>query len=162
MTRRKGQVVDAELDVAPADLLGPVPVPPKKEQAPKPDVARCIETYELTFEARHGCKPPRPKGGYGRFGADVKPLIEAWGVEEVLSLIDEFFYTRDPMVLRTDWKPEDFTRLAQRLKLRRTGSHCGTSDAVTNHNMDVAARVTRPRQQDGAGAARLPRGGDKR
>lgn len=110
----------------------------KIKDAPDPAVKRVADAFHDAFLERFGFKPdPRQ---YSRFGKEIKPLLATWGELEVLRLINEFFSTRDPRVVRSDYTMMAFLGLAQYLRVRQTGA--STRDDRTLRNIDAAARAT--------------------
>lgn len=108
-----------------------------EDEAKRPvPVQRVIDRFHDKFLARFGFKPdPR---GFGRFAKDVTTLISAWGEDEVVGLIDDFFATRDPRIVRSDYTQAAFLNLAQYLRVR----HGNVRDERTAANVDAAARAT--------------------
>jgi len=118
---------------------------PRKRKAAgeaNPAVARCIDHYDAEFQRRHGFKPDRR--GYGRFGKDLRDLLETWTEQNVLDMMEDFFYDNDPRVLRGNWSTADFANLAQYLRIKRT-SGAPILDARTANNLDAARRATQRR-----------------
>lgn len=131
-----------------ADLFGDRPEKPKKakkEKPPKatnPDIAKCINHYATRFKERFGFKP---KINGGKDGKHFKEILSTWkdegGCALVISLLDEFFATRDPRVLRSDYSVGAFYSLAQYLRLA-----ANRTDDRTMANLDAASRATKPRK----------------
>jgi hypothetical protein len=103
-----------------------------------PTIKRLIDAFHQRHITRHGIPPMRPE--YGRFAKEVKGLLASATEYELLELMDDFFSTRDPRVMRSDYKPMDFVFLAQHLRLKRNG-HKRLDDRVVR-DMDAAARAT--------------------
>lgn len=125
-----------EITSAPAfEGLEPLP----KQAGGDPAIARIIGEFQRAHLARFGCKPLRPE--YGRFAKELKEMLAAADETELFDLLADFFAVpADPRVERTQYRPMDFVRLAQYLRLRRRGA-CA-SDARTLDNLDAVARAT--------------------
>lgn len=108
---------------------------------PKPlaPVARCMETYHRLFRERFGFAP-RISGG--KDGAHFKELIQLWGEPEVLRLLEHFFVTRDPRVLRSDYSVGAFYVLAQRLRIASGDG----ADGRLLDNREALRRAMAPQQ----------------
>jgi hypothetical protein len=104
----------------------------------EPAVKRLVDAFHAKHVARHGCPPLRPD--YGRFAKEVKSMLASATEAELVELMDDFFTTRDPRVVRSDYKPMDFVWLAQHLRLKRNGRR--TLDHRTVRDLDAAARAT--------------------
>lgn len=114
------------------------PVKRKNNTEPDPAVKRCVDAFHQKHIARHGCAPLRPD--YGRFAREVKSMLASATEHELVELMDDFFSTRDPRVVRSDYKPMDFVYLAQHLRLKRNGRK--TMDLRVVRDLDAAARAT--------------------
>jgi hypothetical protein len=103
-----------------------------------PTVKRLVDAFHQKHVARHGCPPLRPD--YGRFAKEVKAILASATEAELLMLMDDFFSTLDPRVVRSDYKPMDFVYLAQHLRLKRNGRK--TFDQRVVRDLDAASRAT--------------------
>lgn len=109
----------------------------KAKPGPNPAIKRAIDAYHTAFLKRFGFKPVIHGG---KDGDHFKKLLATWDEETVLGLVDEFFTTTDPRVLRSDYSVGALFTLAQHLLLRRNGHANG--DMRTTENVDAAARAT--------------------
>jgi hypothetical protein len=113
----------------------------KPKQEPKetdPRIKTLIDAFHQKHIERHGCSPLRPE--YGRFAKELKAMLVSADANELVTLMDDFFSTRDPRVVRSDYKPMDFVYLAQHLRLRRNGRK--DYDERTQRDVHAAMRAS--------------------
>lgn len=105
-----------------------------KEQADgvAPD-ERTIPKEQMMLPVIHG----------GKDGNHFKHLVATYGEEPTLRLVEEFFETTDPRVVRSDYTVGALFSLAQHLMLRRAGK---PQDNRAIENADAAARATQRRK----------------
>lgn len=96
-------------------------------------IARVEARYIERFEAKFGFTP---KIAYGKERKLLQGLIAPWGESDVLALVDEFFATTDPKIVRSDYTLTAFAYHAQHLKL-----HGHRTDDRTADNIDAATRA---------------------
>jgi hypothetical protein len=116
----------------------PRPRKPRVKPDVDPAVKRLVDAFHAKHVERHGVAPLRPD--YGRFAKEVKAMLDSATEAELVGLIDDFFVSRDPRVLRTDYLPMDFVRIAQYLRLQRNGRR--RHDERTLRDLDAATRAT--------------------
>ena len=114
------------------------PRKPKPKTDADPAVKRLTDAFHERHVTRHGVPPLRPE--WARFAKEVKAMLVGASEAELLGLMDDFFASRDPRVLRTDYLPMDFVRVAQYLRLKRNGHR--QRDDRTTRDLDAAARAT--------------------
>lgn len=137
MTPRRSQSLfgDVEIDA------------PKKRTratATNGDVARVIDGFHDRFVVKFGFKP---KISGGKDGVLAKQLL-AWaqddgGFATVCELLDEFFASVDPRVVRSDYTFGAFASLAQYLRVKRANP-VASMDRRTLENIEAGARAARP------------------
>lgn len=110
----------------------------KPKPATDPAVKRLTDAFHERHVARHGVPPLRPE--WARFAKEVKAMLTQASEAELTMLMDDFFASRDPRVLRTDYLPMDFVRVAQYLRLKANGHR--RHDDRTTRDFDAAARAT--------------------
>ena len=101
-------------------------------------VVRCEAAFKAAFAARFGFAP---RIAFGRDRKHLKDMVTAWGEDEVLRLVGEFFASRDPKVAAgwdADYGIAHFSRVAQYLKIGGAG---GRLSARTAANADTVARA---------------------
>lgn len=123
-------------------LFGETPPKEKKVRAKKPAapeseaLLRVEAAFLAAFERAWGF--PTKREGIGFERKLLKALIESWGEDDVLRLVEVFFSTTKR---RGDYSVRDFCRSAQTLRLeQRRGP--GSQDVRTAGNLDAAARAT--------------------
>lgn len=120
-------------------LFGEAPEP-KKPKVVKPRsenadaVLRIEARYTELFKERWKFEPKR---NYGRDRKELGELERLWGETEVLDLLQLFFVTTDPKIVRCDYTVTAFCALAQHLKLNARRPQ----DERTIANLDAAARA---------------------
>ena len=107
---------------------------PKKTN---PNIKRCVDLFFEKFSQKFGF-PPKINGG--KDGAHFKEILATWDVDVVVALVDEFFSTTDPRIVRSDYTIGAFYSLAQYLRLRGN-----RTDDRTLANLDAASRASKPR-----------------
>ena len=81
-----------------------------------------------------GLLPPEIKGG--KHGAIFRKMLATWNDETVLALIEEFFTTTDPRIVRGDYTVEWLYTNAQYMLTSR-----GRLDPLTAANVDAGRRA---------------------
>lgn len=124
---------------------------PKKRPGARSDgvVQRCIDAYFRGFVGKFN--PPatpteqllKPIIHGGKDGAHFKKMVATWGEPTVLALVDEFFTTTHPRVVRSDYSVGALFQCAQHLIVANTGQTL--PDQRTAENVDAASRATRRR-----------------
>ncbi len=134
------------------------PAKPKRVKKPATEadaaVKRCIDRFYDRFVAKWNrgvdvATTPKsqlvtPLVSGGKHGAQFKRLLAAWDEGTVLELVDTFFTTLDPQVVRSDYSYDAFFRLAQALRLAKARRQ--PVDDRTLQNLDAAARATGKRR----------------
>lgn len=106
----------------------------KAKSAPEPRIKVAIDAFHDAFVKRHGF---RPQIHGGKDGAHMKSMIATWGLDDVLALIETFFTTTDPRVLRCDYTIGALFNLAHHVKL----IDARPTDHKTASNVDAATRA---------------------
>lgn len=114
----------------------------KVDQLPQQpsDVSLCIAAYYDGFKAKFGFRPIMRGGQAGRKFKDE--LIPAWGRDEVIAVIQDFFESKEPRIVNSDYSFGWFLANAQALKLRRAGRTAAKSlSPAAQANIEAARRV---------------------
>jgi hypothetical protein len=129
------------------------PKPKKKERRAKTaandGVRKCFDRFHALFVKKWNRpdtpedKQMRPMFRGGKDGKHFKDMIAAWGEETTLSLIDEFFVTTNPRVVKSDYSVGALVICAQQLLIARQHS----VDSRTAANVDAAHRAMRSTTQ---------------
>lgn len=113
------------------------PEAPKKAKT-DPTARELVAMFHDEFFTRFGFKPdPRQNG---RLGKDFKTMLTSWSVDELKAVIQLFFRTKDPQVMRSDYSPAAFLRLAQHLRVRSVEP---SRDDRTLRDAEAIQQVTR-------------------
>lgn len=136
------------------DLLGERPEPkPKKKRERRAvndgGVRECFDRFQIGF-IRKWNRPNtaveqqmRPMFRGGKDGKHFKNMIATWGKDTTLSLIDEFFESTSPRVVKSDYSVGALFICAQQLLIERQR----IVDPRTAANVDAAHRAMRSTQQ---------------
>lgn len=123
---------------------------PKKTRA-ETGVQSCIDRFYNLFVKKfnHGVDiATAPKGSLatpiikgGKHGKQFKELLATWDQATVEAVIDLFFYTKDPMIVRSDYTLDFFFMKAQYLRLAIVRRRPQMDDRQMS-NIDAARRAT--------------------
>ena len=111
----------------------------KEKSGPDPRIKRCMDRFHVAHLERHGFKPLLG----AKAGSLFKALLNTWSEEDVFALIDLFFSTTDPRVVRSDYSVGAFYALAAHLQLLRRGR--SASSGVEDHNAHSARQAAQRR-----------------
>lgn len=132
----------------PRDLLGEGPLPGKEpakaKPATNPAIKRIIDYFHTAHIKRHGIKPIIHGG---KDATNIRRLLDTLDESEVELLVDVFFSTADPRVLRSDYHIGSFVSLVPHLRLLLAGSRRQVDDRIAA-TVDAARRATEPRSRE--------------
>jgi hypothetical protein len=127
------------------DLLGGAPKP-RKKRAPAAAAtegdgagARLVARWVDGYVAKFGLKPDLRRVGH--LGRDLKELASQWGELEVADVIDRFFTSTDPAIVRCDYSVPAFLALVPRLRLPSgSGLNARTQERVNEVRKSMERR----------------------
>lgn len=125
--------------------MTPDPSQPKTTRAkPDPAVKRLIIRHAEKFQDKFRFKL---RVAWGRNGKEIKEMLGVWSEDDIQTLQDEFFQSKDPRIARSytpDYSIAHFARVAQLLRLPAAAR----IEPRTADNMEAVRRAVqgRPRQ----------------